>query len=714
MKFDEFNEKHWERMHIDSEGYLEQCMGFEGDSPRISKSILKPQTYDNLLGAPVMNGVNNIMSGNISRLPQNILLNVTEYDFSPMAFHDLNRPPKRTYSVRLFGNRANFYDTDRQPDKLGYVVKWCVSKNAQELHLQFATVPNSRSEFVSKLLSAEYTTCTNLTHDQIRNVIDHCEKLSIYHSKDKDRWFETLLEELYQTSDATDKANNATNNANTELPDHNALFNAMLELKTKVHQFPIIKQTVLQDTCKKFQCTAKVVMKKDENVYQFDTGSDPIVFRGNVFLFSHEIDKNATEEGGFTYDLCDNVQIKDYCIKVSNINYTLTTLTPNISYDTIKTYLTSIFRKNSTFDETKVQMDDINLKLRTGIELPKSGFVYTTDYGIQTGVPLTHTTTRTFSFGNDVGTHKNMCDSTVVLELDEKTLNISHTRSYVLLLLKTLRERAHSNRGNFLMVTYKKDGKDDKNVKACKFRCMLMAILKVFPVVGKNETVLEHRHLIGNEPVVFECDKCDKHINDVKLIMGSGRTTNCNLLNNKNSKKYGRICRNHQHFNSLKLTENDLDTYFCKVQLKHFDFKLKHSNKYLHIACVGRNSNFDPWTTHTTFAHKNQVYRNKACKPLVCICNDDEQYKVTIDSIYTKADMIPISFKGENDLFFITNREFDHPLSFICPIHPVYQSTESTDGIHILMRPFPTIADIDSMVEFCHNKGDELFNVFIP
>lgn len=206
-------------------------------------------------------------------------------------------------------------------------------------------------------------------------------------------------------------------------------------------------------------------------------------------------------------------------------------------------------------------------------------------------------------------------------------------------------------------------------------------------------------------------------------------------------KNVGRAFADLHVFNACALKPSELRRCLKPTKNSVADVTLVLQNGVLQI----ESSSATSFTSTTVFKYGRKYYRNK----LHSLIPDEESIEVpTTDSgevhrAYYLASCIPIRFKDEDDPLdfesdsedeadealyvkergrrpirkYFCNRKYDHPLTLFCPVRPVYQC-EQTLGtrpdVQLMMRPFPTLHEVQSMMTFCKERGHRLFHPTLP
>ena len=384
-----------------------------------------------------------------------------------------------------------------------------------------------------------------------------------------------------------------------------------------------------------------------------------------------------------------------------------------------------------------------NFKITIGaLKKMDFGFVYTTDSGLRTGVPLTHNPHEKFHYTCASSNHTEISDGRYInlmnncayidlLDLkyifesnddEEERMRIC-MKHIIDLCLQIQKEKLFPN----LLVAYISNPEENLSYEQCQrlvqFRCMLMIVLKLLPIASPdaiNFPVMEHLtafNRVGhynkgshNTDCFMVYDKKNDLITHEYMVpftedrhskRDSESLTEKNKAN-KICKEYGRAIANSLHFNSLQIDVKTLKNYFAEDSEKiTVPVPLEKRNGKLEVKTI----NSIPWTTDTTFSYSGKRYKNML-KVLEIKCDkDDEEFNmheedaidkfITIpDEIYLRASSIILIEDGTYK--YISNRKYDHPLTLACPCNPVYKATTNTKD-QLLLRPFPTYDDLISL-----------------
>lgn len=378
------------------------------------------------------------------------------------------------------------------------------------------------------------------------------------------------------------------------------------------------------------------------------------------------------------------------------------------------------------------------------------GFVYTTDSGLRTGVPLTHNSFEKFCYTcaassnhSEIrdGKYINLMDNCAYINLldfkyiyeyhddEEERMRIC-LKHIIDMCLEIQKEKLYPN----LLIAYISDPEENLPYEQCQrlvqFRCMLMIVLKLLPVASPdavNFPVMEQLtafNRVGyynkgshNTDCFMVHDKKNDGITHEYMVpitenRRSKRDSESSTENNKANKickEYGRAIANGLHFNSLQIDVKTLKNYFEEDSEKiTFPVPLEKKNDKLEVKVI----NSIPWTTDTTFSYSGKRYKNML-KVLEINCDkDDEDSNVNEEDVIDKCITIPheiylransIVFMENSTYKYVSNRKYDHPLTLACPCHSVYKTTTNTKD-QLLMRPFPTYDDLTSMSKYCDEK----------
>ena len=768
INFEEFDKKHKNRVLIDSNGYLEACVGIKDyEIYRLSKSVLKPSNFDNMLGASVLNGRDGIMSGYIERLPQNLLIHSDISDFSPNTYRKVSRNVPNANYVRLFkisSIPARFYlqNTSRETlvsenilDKP--VIKWKIVRETQELVVQFGKWPTSRSEFFSMLLNPATKRFDSESAQKVNSIIGN-EDLSIF-PKEQPLWCLLFLKNL--KASLSGDTSDDERRSNYRLVEQ-FIYTHMIEPISGFVSYPLIMEEIppYLKTVSYFdtkhawnyqQLTGYFEKKSTENItFYFEEGLTKtfLLCKDARFVYEENI-KNPSLPIQFNklftiqHISVQNTEKIQYEIiingKKENILHYLKH-TP-IHKDTLRTHLSQLL-KGSTF---KSEAKTFQFSVIESEETFTNGFIYTLDEGIKTGVPFTHFSDdkKTFYLGessdipkfNDV---KNMADN--IYSFDIETLlsqpaTTSATTSegngeainrYRILSLLHALESKHiqckeSSRAlpayllghSSLKVV---DNNHEIDIKLIILRCQLMFIVKLFPVshvhisdtnIWDDYGIPEHRHLIRNSFVDITDSKTGP-----KCVINADTY---NMLPASELKP--KAFRNAEYFNLQKMTLDLCTQYLVEISKnEHVGpvVELHIVNSYL--VCKNVDNSLS-WSADTVFELSYLPERRKKMKkhlfknellPHKCPSTMDDQE--VIENFFKTCETIPI-ISSTGNISILPNRKFDHPLTMVCPIKPVYRSTERGNHI-LLLRPFPTLEEIRSMIRFCEDKESIIFREY--
>ena len=749
----DFMKKHEERERVDSEGYLEACVGFdEYQLARLPRKILQPKTYINVLGASVLFGRDGIMSGSIERHAQNLLIKSDFTDFSIDALYQLSHTRPKAHYVRRLSDMARFYLIPSKDEYGNHIVKgkavlkWKINRNTMEMIVQFGKLPCSRSDF-SVILSGITKTVDWDTASAIREILHKIDD-DIYPMESSD-WYHQFLGNLKKLS----QDNTIT------FEDYKIIEKFLetyaIEKESTLYAFPLMKLKkgtkyidannipiseslgVFGDAKQWSYGSLKFDIIETEDL-QVSFQSKSVIFTCNYSIFKFEAKENTLNEEEL-YKIKGNAKIlyqegqaefettldKKFKIDVAKVY-------PNNNI--MRTYLSSIIR------QTKIQFMQLNdnyeiepnldtQKLKTVVVKPSEtpadlnlGFVYTTDEGIQTGVPFTaYKNTYCFKLPQYEAVVKNLSDRIMYFNLDDimkfyedESYDESHGRYIIPLFLNKMLKMLESSANNFEYVIFYSSTKNDNIVK---LRCQLMAVLKVFPVCHKQNDLLERTKLFKADVDFIEVfpEKC--------IINGTNA-----LFHNMTSKILPKAFEDaeslHRALNEAKIKDDEkrvdlLDKFFKETEGPGDVTLEMKSDKLL---CKALDNTIS-WTAETIFEveyvpngkkrARRKFYKNQL-KSFEWIQNEDEDGG-DIDSFYKLALNIPFKFTkddGETEEKFIANYKFNHPLTLVCPYKSVYRCTESPGKFDVLMRPFPSEVDLKSMIDFCELKGHLLFKTY--
>jgi len=796
-EFHTFSTKQDQRCLVDSKGYLEACLGTHDTDPiRFSETILSPQKPDHFLGAPTYHTLNDNMRGDVKRLPQNLLMFNPPDEFSPHMFTTItNRSIPKIKSVFIGNEEAEMYGNKIPQNK--FIVKYKIVKT--HFHLQICDLPKSRSEF-RQLLTMSLNipgVQTLLDPDEFdfpkEDVFDerplYLEKEDGYKRRG---WFDDFIRLNKLTQDQKKKdlikqilLQNASNLVYIKL---------RLVKEDDTNEIQFTQNDNFDDLFKMGHLENK---PKDDFVHVTDKRCHNCVF---LMKIKNEM---ITPHNNVTLKNNEMIVVK----KVRREWYTFNVYLENgwlswedaiivPSIDVIRSHVYNIFHQSKTqyekhhhnsefvyqklkYDSSgsiggddglkiKVVYNDQQVDFRVGnnqpdtdntynIQLDKfhiqGGFVYTTDLGIRTGVPFTHSSSKSGG-----GPHMNMIRTA---SLKEISLPHVHNLMNNCAILKLHDARAtwraemdasgdvskHNNcterYGFFVIFGFLQalrkiiQSKSIPNMLVCDLsindlsyeaikelviiRCQIMAILKMFPLIDVNgQPSLEHERFsfhVYNAEFVNPSD-CEaimltvpnhKHLS-VKVKLIEDFDGKCDKF------ELGRAFSSSLEFNQAQLKRDDLKLHFEKVK-RSYDVLICEEGG--NLKCLHMKA--ERWTACTVLGMKNDKTQRITCflnklKPLVqkkCI-NDDEM--IVFEHFHSYVDMIPFQLESSSEggkIKYLSNRKFDHPHIIFSPTSAVYRCTESLpENTHVLLRPFPSSEEIESMISYLKEKGLLLFEKY--
>jgi len=732
-----FMKKHEERERVDSGGYLEACVGFdEYQLARLSQKILQPKTYLNVLGASVLFGRDGIMSGSIDRQIQNLLIKSDLTDFSIDALYKLSSvKPKADHVRKLEDEKVRLYQIPTKDEFNNSIfhgktiLKWKINPTTLEMIVQFGKLPRSRSEF-STILSGVSKTIDWDTANEIRQILDTIDK-DIFPMEGSD-WYDHFIDNLQNQNISTESFKTIKK----------FVENYGIEKESTLYAFPLLKieknKTTYLDLAKDIPIDENMGIYSDGKQWSYDPlkfyiSESEIIFNGKVkitckySLFKSEqliINSNNKSSGLYLKQLytINGNPIINYQKSTAKFNTTdkksfeirLKEADPNNNI--MRTYLSNIIRQTKTqflqshtesndFDVHQYKADLFQIGKDPGIEL---GYVYTTDEGIQTGVPFT-AYKKTFFFGlgakeeEDMSIMKNMSTDIAYFNLDSilsKYVDESSSRYIILNILEIMLSK---NEKYEYVIFYSKKKSDE----IVNLRCQLMAVLKVFPICKDQNNVLERTKLCNS----------NTEITKTKCISNATERLHNSMPNKFLPKAFENAESLHLAINSESSPILAFDEYFKETEGPG-DIVLEMKGDKLLCKSL---DNTITWTANTVFEIeyvpegkkriRRKFYKNQLKS--YSIDNNNQDDDIDIPEFYKKALNIPLLLTEDGELKekFISNFKYNHPLTLICPYKPVYRCTKEPN-YDTLMRPYPSEIDLKSMIDFCKLKGHLLFKVY--
>lgn len=724
QEFKDFELFHRRRTLVDASGYLEACTSFSNyDTRRPEKRILQPMSYEHFLGSPVLNGCDDRLSGNIKRLPENYQEANTQ-DFSPNTFYMLNTKLPNIDYVRL----SKEENGDKQ-EYILYLYKTFVIDASFIIHrykfdknsitIQFAKLPCSRSELFAALTKSNMTEMKAIykslsTVDMLTVMADEIEGPF---------WYEKVVKNI-RDSKLSDTLKSKIIKDELCMPI------------SGYYTFPIINTPKTDDT-KHWQKAYQSFTHSDDD----DSSTIHLTLHTSINFKNANLHSRVKIEER-QINLRKQISLKtDTLYKIKKIiaqNYHAVCSVvmeggkeeiikwhipkANVTRELMTTYLSSLLNQSQKMYEKTHNIDthtdtfESNLLTITDSEKIDLGFLITTDDGLKSGVPLTHSEydrdkyTAYYShpynesIGNELNKQEyyNLAQETIAFQID---MNIefteNHGRTQILGLLKQLLNIRKTTNPKML-IGFVQDFSDkpfELKQKIITLRCQLMALLKMFPVHFVSK-LYENKHDFAPEQEPLITAQNIKNVNvdplNKALIIDS---IICPLVNTP-----GRAFKNAECLNAAEVKKEELRKHLVKVERKNgniADVRLELDKEF--VKCQSNAS----WTSDTIFAIGRNLFKNE----LIPVSKCEEEDVVCLQRIHVHTDTIPIIL--DDEISYLHNKMFDHPLTMVCPANPVYRCTKYDDGKKYLARPFPTVDDLNSMINFCNetgNKGHLLFH----
>ena len=234
-----------------------------------------------------------------------------------------------------------------------------------------------------------------------------------------------------------------------------------------------------------------------------------------------------------------------------------------------------------------------------------------------------------------------------------------------------------------------------------------MMIMKLFPICNPQlAKSLEY------EPLISDVKKDEIEITEKEIIV-AGKSSR--FYSNpdrafRNAVDFDKAMREcaitSKHFKDVFVEAEDDSA--ADVMLEKRGFQRGKTKRH----CLQtKNVLSDYWTEKTILKYAGKCYYNilKALTVVHSYDDDETRFAEGLKSIHTLADSISIyDSDAKSQIKFFKNRKYHHPLTMISPCKAIYRCTDKTDT-HFMMRPFPTLEDINSMIEYVNTKGDRLF-----
>ena len=377
----QFESFHRARTLVDASGYLEACPSFhENDTRRAEKQILQPMNYDYFLGSTVLNGCDDRLSGNIKRLPENYQEANTQ-DFSPNTFYMLNTKVPHIDFVRLDGDETlHLYKTYNIPASF-IIYRYKVDENS--ITIQFAKLPCSRSELLEALTkSGDTKTYTSMLRQKILNIMAN--------EKEGHLWYKEFIKKISDEKELLKELN----------------YDKICTPISGYYTFPILSEYT-DDSKGWIKLYKQFEFDLKTTNHLVKEGNQSIVFKNANLHSKVQMDKSPIIVGKLykvkelksqTYKvICQVYEVSEDLSKENIKEISWPIPKTNITRDNMTTYLSSLLNQSQKmYEKTHSTQSEPNKNspdlltltdLGDGIDL---GFLITTDDGIKSGVPFTH------------------------------------------------------------------------------------------------------------------------------------------------------------------------------------------------------------------------------------------------------------------------------------------------------------------------------------
>lgn len=307
----------------------------------------------------------------------------------------------------------------------------------------------------------------------------------------------------------------------------------------------------------------------------------------------------------------------------------------------------------------------------------KAGGIYVTDEGLRTGFPLTHTSDRTLFFDNaayDIDhTHRNDMLDLILAESDRPG------RAGMLGILNALLRI----RGRYLGVVS----------DAPLWRAQLCAVLKLVPVVGIAPLPEDALVVENTDEICLTPDEKSVRVRKKPLVLP--------LINHVELVA--------PYFaDSLSLEAADEDCALLDAHLDVADATLRADSVILRTDERGRLRATKcapnvPWSADTIFAFRKRRWRNRP-KPMPLRV---DEFASIPDHLRRRGTLLIQTSQG---VVLLDLHEFRDARTLILPTRSIYRSTSVEKIPNLMLRPFPSVKDMQTMIDFCNSmQCSELF-----
>ena len=670
--FNEFNSIHQQR-HLDSgTGWYNSCLTIDGRF-RSDKAVRIPSNSDDIRLGNDYHVDGGQTGGGIQRLSQTSLISekFSHHSINARITASKNQTPPDTPQFVRWNENIELYADSRL--LRWCIVRWRINRNDPlELVIQFFEPCTSRNDFTTWMLS-------HLPSSQTMQLFDTL-KYPLEGTLD---WFSQFLQDNKSILGTVLKA---------------MLLSALTTVRVPIRTpMPKLSKEWYHPTI-----STDMFLLKENNKMYICNGPLRVSIESVVHIARrHPIDTHRPKVRSDTLSrvlhiVCDG-QKCTATLDTGVVEWSMP-YRP-ITNGTIHTYVRSLLRMHEradanadtgcNFPPALIVPDSRgvkwNITYKQGIihmkvepyRIKGGGFVFTTDFGLTTGIPHMHTATRTACL--DImyvpDTHRNVMDRVVCIR-SEQTADGRMTMCALLRGLIQLHGGAAPLPEVLVIET-----------SDIRWRAQLAVVLKAFPLWDKHRTLPEFRRLLPST-VSFALTP------DSKFVRVKEHPVVLPILTAKLEPEP--VFMSADDMFAARHTFHEMEAILephtrCKNKI---DLQINDDG---FIACTRTRKR---WTPSTVFVCNGQTWQNVR---KVINLSTDRFTDVKCTSI-----AIPIATDSKF-LGFIDNSVHNNAASLSISERPVYMCTGKLNG-DVMMRPFPTHNELLEMLQFCTHNGNQLFD----
>lgn len=295
------------------------------------------------------------------------------------------------------------------------------------------------------------------------------------------------------------------------------------------------------------------------------------------------------------------------------------------------------------------------------------GALYTTDNGLRTGFPLTHTSQRTFVTDPSwqLDGYVNDANDVLLMHTDRQG------RAGLLGILHILSQ----SRAKYVAI----EAQDPV------WRAQLCGVLKLVPVAHPDVTLPEEELLVQPEDTLaLTPDERGVRIKNSSVVVP--------LLHNRTDMVQPFLI----DANSLlcaKLSVQDMSDVLLPSTAARLESVILQLDKDTDCLVAAPGASV-PWTNSTVFSFRRHRWRNM----MVPVPLKVDRFETLPVRLRSKGSLL---VRTSTDTMLLDLHRITDSRSLVLPTWPVYKTSQQPSTPHLMLRPYPSRNDVESMKSFC-------------